>query len=207
MKVSILLLGLGQLLLLVSKKSSTAIRVHCRDVERIHEDHIHYCCKHPDGHNDVTEQCAKQTKFKLPSRDEEAIEDLTVDHVMTGTCFAKCVFDHYNFMDNDKLNMTAVRNHYQTTYKEDPEYVKEMISAFNLCHSKSEDATAEFLSTSIVRAFSSSAYSCKPMPSVVLACVIHRFFHNCPRNRWSNTTECVETLAFSKKCKDVLTTM
>ncbi|XP_034480040.1 general odorant-binding protein 68 [Drosophila innubila] len=194
-------------LALLLLKLITGIRIHCRDVKSIHEDHIHYCCKHPDGHNDVTESCAKKTKFKLPSRDEEALEDVTVDQAMSGTCWAKCVFDHYKFMDKDKLNMQAVRNHYQTNYKSDPEYVTEILSAFDHCHSKSEEATAEFLSTSLVRAFSSSAFFCKPMPSVVLACVIHKFFHNCPRSRWSNTTECVETLAFSKKCKDVLTTM
>jgi len=117
------------------------IRIHCRDVERIHEDHIHYCCKHPDGHNDVTELCAKKTKFKLPSINEEALEDVTVDQAMTGTCYAMCVFDHYKFMDKKKLNMKAVKDHYETVYKSDPEYVEEMLNAFDHCHSKGKSST------------------------------------------------------------------
>lgn len=106
-------------------------------MQRIHEDHIHTCCKHPDGHNDVTEMCAKQTNFKLPSAKEEAMEDLTVDQVMTGFCWAECVFNQYKFMDADnKLNMTAVRSVFAKVHSSDPEYEQEMVSAFDHCHSK-----------------------------------------------------------------------
>ncbi|XP_030562091.1 uncharacterized protein LOC115763601 [Drosophila novamexicana] len=203
---AIYVLAFSLALRLVVIRPSLGIRVHCRHMERIHEDHIHYCCKHPDGHNDVTELCAQQTNFRLPSRNEEAMEDITVDEVMSANCWAKCVFDHYKFMVNDSLDMLAVRSHFRTVHKLDLEYETEMLDAFEKCHSKSEEATAEFLSMPIVRAFSTAKY-CKPMSSIILSCVIKNFFHNCPRSRWSNTTECAETLAFSKKCKDVLTTM
>ncbi|XP_068144430.1 uncharacterized protein Obp58b [Drosophila tropicalis] len=185
------------------------IRVQCRHVERIHEDHIHLCCKHPDGHNDVTEMCAKKTNFKnLPSASEEALEDVTVDQVMLGACWAKCVFDHYGFLkkDDETLDMMAVHTHYKMYHKTDPEYETEILAAFEHCHSQSEEAMTKFLSMTFVKAFSDSNY-CKPASSVILSCVIYRFFHNCPKNRWSNSTECTETLAFAKKCKDVLTTM
>ncbi|TDG48353.1 hypothetical protein AWZ03_005308 [Drosophila navojoa] len=186
--------------------TALGIRVNCRHMERIHEDHIHYCCKHPDGHNDVSELCAQKTNFKLPSKTEEAMEDNTVDAVMTGSCWAKCVFDHYKFLVNDTLDMLAVRSHYKSVHRLDPEYETEMLAAFDECHSKAVEATSIFLSMPIVRAFS-SANMCKPLSSVILSCVIQTFFHNCPRSRWSNTTECLETLAFSKRCKDALTTM
>ncbi|XP_043070226.1 uncharacterized protein LOC6571141 [Drosophila grimshawi] len=198
--------GFTILIQLLLGQQSVGIRVHCRHVERIHENHIHLCCKHPDGHNNVTEMCAKQTNFKLPSKDEEAIEDLTVDQVMTGSCWADCVFEHYKFMVNGSLDMEAVRSHYRTFHKQDPEYETEMLIAFERCHLKREEATAEFLSSNAVRAFSSSKY-CKPKASIILSCVIQSFYHNCPSSRWSFTHECLETLAFAKKCKDVLTTM
>ncbi|EDV56679.1 Odorant-binding protein 58b [Drosophila erecta] len=183
-----------------------AIRVHCRHTERIHEENIHHCCQHPDGHNDVTEMCAKQTNFRLPNPEEEAIEDVTVDQAMLGTCWAKCVFDHYNLMENNTLDMVKVRTHYKRYHQTDPEYETEMLNAYEKCHSQSEDATEQFLSLPIIRAFSTAKF-CKPVSSIIMSCVIYNFFHNCPKNRWSNTTECVETLAFAKKCKDVLTTM
>lgn len=117
----------------------TLATVKCKDVQRIHEDHIHTCCKHPDGHNDITEMCAKQTNFKLPSAKEEAMEDLTVDQVMTGFCWAECVFNQSNFMDaNNNLNMTAVRTVFASVHSSDPEYEREMVSAFDHCHSKSK---------------------------------------------------------------------
>ncbi|EDW91836.1 uncharacterized protein LOC6531320 [Drosophila yakuba] len=183
-----------------------AIRVHCRHTERIHEENIHRCCKHPDGHNDVTEMCAKQTNFRLPNPNEEAIEDVTVDQAMLGTCWAKCVFDHYNLMENNTLDMVKVHSYYKQYHTTDPEYETEMLNAYQKCHSKAEDATEQFLSLPIIRAFSTAKF-CKPTSSIIMSCVIYNFFHNCPANRWSNTTECVETLAFAKKCKDVLTTM
>ncbi|XP_017114726.1 uncharacterized protein LOC108137523 [Drosophila elegans] len=183
-----------------------AIRVHCRHTERIHEENIHHCCQHPDGQNDITEMCAKQTNFRLPNPDEEAMEDVTVDQAMGGTCWAKCVFDHFDLMQNNTLDMVKVRSYYKSYHKTDPEYETEMLNAYEKCHSKSEDATERFLSLPIVRAFSTAKF-CKPTSSIIMSCVIYNFFHNCPKNRWSNTTECVETLAFAKKCKDVLTTM
>ncbi|XP_030388526.1 general odorant-binding protein 68 [Scaptodrosophila lebanonensis] len=194
------------LLLILLVPQVYTVRVHCRHMERIHEDHIHYCCKHPDGHNDVSESCAKKTNYRLPGPNEEDIIDNTVDQVMGSTCFGECVFNHYKFLKNNTLDMEAVIHHYKTVHKEDPEYETEMLQAFDKCHSKSEDATAMFLELPIIRAFSSSTH-CNPKPSIILSCVIYNFFHNCPRNRWSNSTECVETLAFAKKCKDVLTTM
>ncbi|SPP72846.1 Hypothetical predicted protein [Drosophila guanche] len=198
----VLCVALAQLL-----QSVPAVRVHCRHVERIHEDHIHYCCKHPDGHDEVTEMCAKQTNFRLPSTQEEAMEDVTVDQVMSGTCWGKCVFDHYKLMDaNGTLDMIAVRSHYKQYHKSDPEYETEMLNAFQKCHSNTEDATSQFLSLPIVRAFATGKF-CKPASSVILSCVIYNFFHSCPKSRWSNSTECEETRAFANKCKDVLTTM
>ncbi|KAH8407691.1 hypothetical protein KR222_010797, partial [Zaprionus bogoriensis] len=185
----------------------SSLKTRCKDVQRIHEDHIHVCCKHPDGHNDITELCAKQTNFKLPSAKEEAMEDLTVDQVMTGFCWAECVFEQYKLLDADKkLNMTAVRSVFKNVHDSDAEYEREMIAAFDLCHSKTEEATAQFLSSPLIKTFNKNV-QCEPQASIVLSCAIHNFFHNCPRNRWSNSTECEETLAFSKKCKDVLTTM
>ncbi|KAH8234418.1 hypothetical protein KR038_009516, partial [Drosophila bunnanda] len=183
-----------------------AIQINCRHTERIHEENIHLCCKHPDGHDDVTEMCAKQTNFRLPNPNEEAIVDVTVDQTMVGTCWAKCVFDHYNLMVNNSLDMVKVRSYYKRYHQTDPEYETEMLNAYEKCHSESEKATEQFLSLPIVRAFGSSKF-CKPTSSIIMSCVIYNFFHNCPKNRWSNTTECQEALAFTKKCKDVLTIM
>nr|AAY55805.1 IP01869p [Drosophila melanogaster] len=159
-----------------------------------------------DGHDDVTESCAKQTNFRLPSPNEEAIVDVTVDQAMVGTCWAKCVFDHYNLMENNTLDMDKVRSYYKRYHQTDPEYATEMLNAYEKCHTQSEEATEKFLSLPIVRAFSTAKF-CKPTSSIIMSCVIYNFFHNCPASRWSNTTECVETLAFARKCKDVLTTM
>ncbi|XP_033154862.1 uncharacterized protein LOC117137492 [Drosophila mauritiana] len=183
-----------------------AVRVHCRHMERIHEENIHHCCKHQDGRDEVTETCAKQTNFHLPSPTEKAIVDVTVDQAMVGTCWAKCVFDHYNLMENNTLDMVKVRSYYKRYHQTDPEYATEMLNAYEKCHTQSEEATEKFLSLPIVRAFSTAKF-CKPTSSIIMSCVIYNFFHNCPASRWSNTTECVETLAFARKCKDVLTTM
>jgi len=115
-----------------------AVRVHCRHMERIHEENIHHCCKHQDGHDDVTESCAKQTNFRLPSPNEEAIVDVTVDQAMVGTCWAKCVFDHYNLMENNTLDMDKVRSYYKRYHQTDPEYATEMLNAYEKCHTQCE---------------------------------------------------------------------
>ncbi|XP_017835524.2 uncharacterized protein LOC108594898 [Drosophila busckii] len=193
------------LCLLVTTLSGS--RVNCHDKERIREDHIHLCCKHPDGHNVITETCAKQTKFNLPSSKEEAPEDLAAGDVMNGTCWAKCVFDNYKFLNHDALDMQVVRNHYKTFHQLDPEYESEMIAAFDQCHSKAEKAISDFLSTRVLSYTIGKIHNCKPMAAIILSCVIFHFFHSCPRSRWSNTTECMETLDFAKKCKRVLQTM
>ncbi|KAH8305924.1 hypothetical protein KR018_004131 [Drosophila ironensis] len=183
------------------------IRVHCRHTERIHEENIHHCCQHPDGHNDVTEKCAKETNFRLPSPNEEAIEDVTVDQVMSGTCWAKCVFDHFDLLHDRELNMTKVRAYYQRYHTSDPEYEKEMVNAYDHCHSKAETAAEDFLASPLIAAMNSDTMPCSPVSSIVMSCVVYNFFHNCPKNRWAHTAECEETLAFAKKCKDALTTM
>lgn len=113
-----------------------AIKIDCDNPDAIKEDHIHLCCKHPDGHNDIIEACSKETGFKMPSPNEEAIVDITADRAIAGTCFGKCVFAKYNFIENDNLNMDAVRKHYVIAHPDDPEYVKEMVNAFDRCHGK-----------------------------------------------------------------------
>jgi len=69
---------------------------------------------------------------------EEAIEDVTVDQAMVGTCWAKCVFDHYNLMENNTLDMVKVRSYYKRYHTTDPEYETEMLNAYERCHSKCE---------------------------------------------------------------------
>jgi len=44
---------------------ASGIKIDCENTEGINEEHIHYCCKHPDGHNDIIEDCAKETNFLL----------------------------------------------------------------------------------------------------------------------------------------------
>ncbi|XP_017090876.2 uncharacterized protein Obp58b [Drosophila bipectinata] len=183
-----------------------AVRIHCQNIERMHEENIHHCCKHPDGHNDVTESCALKTNFRLPSADEEAVEDVTVNQVMSGTCWAKCVVDHYNLLENNTLDMGKVRSYYKRYHTIDPEYEAEMVNAYEKCHSKSETALEQFLAMPLVTEFIKTKM-CKPTSSIILSCVIYNFFHNCPRSRWAHTSECEETLAFTKKCKDAFTTM
>ncbi|XP_037949187.1 general odorant-binding protein 66-like [Teleopsis dalmanni] len=184
---------------------TVSIKVRCNHPETIREDHIHYCCKHPDGHNDIIEMCANETKFKLPSKDEEALEDVTVAQLVAGTCFGKCVFQKFKFFKNHELDMNAVRQHYKEVHKMDPEYEREMISAFDHCHSRSEEETAKLMSFPFFRI--KNVKFCDPKPSVVLSCVIYNFFHNCPKDRWAKTKECEETLEFAKKCKDALISM
>jgi len=71
--------------------------------------------------------------------------------------------------------------------------------------SKGEENTSMFLSKPLFKQMSKQF--CDPKSSVVLACVIRQFFHNCPADRWSKTKECEDTLAFSKKCQDSLATL
>ncbi|XP_017146496.1 uncharacterized protein LOC108158571 [Drosophila miranda] len=184
---------------------ASGISIDCENPEAINEEHIHYCCKHPDGHNDIIEKCAKETGFQLPSQTEEAMVDITADRAIRGTCFGKCVFGSLNFMKGEELDMEAVRNYFSSKFADDSEYAKEMISAFDHCHGKSEENTSKFLSKPIFRQMSHQF--CEPKSSVVLACVIRQFFHNCPADRWSKTKECEDTLAFSKKCHDSLATL
>lgn len=79
------------------------------------------------------------------------MEDLTVDQVMTGFCWAECVFNEYKLLDaDDKLNMTAVRNVFAAVHSSDPEYEREMISAFDHCHSRCEYSLRFFLAHLII---------------------------------------------------------
>ncbi|XP_017837082.1 general odorant-binding protein 68 isoform X2 [Drosophila busckii] len=174
---------------------SFAIQIDCNTTETINEDHIHLCCKHPDGHNELIANCAKKHHFKLPNDKEQSLIDLTADRAIAGTCFAQCVFKDLHFMSSNSLDMAAVRKHFQQTYAADAEYAKEMINAFDHCHGKSEDSAAQFSQLFI----HSNKEHCDPKPSVILACVIRDFFHNCPANRWAKTPECQQTLEFSKQ--------
>ncbi|XP_011177871.1 general odorant-binding protein 66 [Zeugodacus cucurbitae] len=186
-------------------KFGNSLKIDCDNPESIKEDRIHYCCKHPDGYQEFVDSCAKETGFKFIKHDEEAIVDITADHAILGTCFAKCIFNKLQFMKGDDLDMPAVRKHYEGKFKTDPEYAKEMTNAFDHCHSKSIENTAKFLSNPIFHV--PGAKYCDPKPSVILACVIREFFHNCPADRWAKTEECNTVLEFSKKCKDALTTI
>lgn len=84
------------------------------------------------------DSCAKETGFNYIQSNEESIVDITADHATMGTCFAKCVFNKLQFMKGDELDMSAVRQHFESKYKADPEYAKEMINAFDHCHGKCE---------------------------------------------------------------------
>ncbi|XP_017078829.1 general odorant-binding protein 66 [Drosophila eugracilis] len=181
------------------------IKIDCENPDSIKEEHIHYCCKHPDGHNDIIEDCAKETNFMLANKNEEALVDITADQAIRGTCFGKCVFKKLNLMKDSELDMDAVRKYFTDKFFDDPEYVKEMINAFDHCHGKSEENTSLFLSKPLFKQM--SQHFCEPKSSVVLACVIRQFFHNCPADRWSKTKECEDTLAFSRKCQDSLATL
>ncbi|KAH8389741.1 hypothetical protein KR200_000866, partial [Drosophila serrata] len=181
------------------------IKIDCENPEAINEEHIHYCCKHPEGHNDIIESCAKETDFMLPNHNEEALVDITADRAIRGTCFGKCVFGKLNLMKDNNLDMVAVKKYFNDKFVDDPEYAKEMINAFDHCHGKSEENTSKFLSKPLFKQM--SKHFCEPKSSVVLACVIRQFFHNCPADRWSKTKECEDTLAFSKKCQDSLATL
>ncbi|XP_037715987.1 general odorant-binding protein 66 [Drosophila subpulchrella] len=184
---------------------ASGIKIDCENPEGINEEHIHYCCKHPDGHNDIIEDCARETNFLLPNQNEEALVDITADRAIRGTCFGKCVFSKLNLMKDKALDMDAVRTYFTEKFPDDPEYVKEMINAFDHCHGKSEEITSTFLAKPLFRQM--SEHYCEPKSSVILACVIRQFFHNCPADRWSKTKECEDTLAFSKKCQDSLATL
>ncbi|KAI8037541.1 general odorant-binding protein 66 [Drosophila gunungcola] len=184
---------------------ASGIQIDCENAEAINEEHIHYCCKHPEGHNDIIEECAKVTNFMLASKNEEALVDITADRAIRGTCFGKCVFSKLKLMKDNALDMDAVRKYFTEKFADDPEYVKEMINAFDHCHGKSEENTSMFLSKPLFKQM--SQHFCEPQSSVVLACVIRQFFHNCPADRWSKTKECEHTLAFSKKCQDSLATL
>ncbi|KAH8327137.1 hypothetical protein KR074_003810 [Drosophila pseudoananassae] len=184
---------------------ASGIQIDCDKPETINEEHIHYCCKHPDGHNDIIENCAKETGFHLASQTEEALVDITADRAIRGTCFGKCILNKLNLMKDNNVDMDGVRKYFNTKFGDDPEYAKEMINAFDHCHGKSEDNTSKFLSKPIFKQMSQQF--CEPKPSVVLACVIRQFFHNCPADRWSKTKECEDTLAFSKTCQDALATL
>ncbi|EDW61438.1 uncharacterized protein Obp58c [Drosophila virilis] len=182
-----------------------ALKIDCDKTDTINEDHIHHCCKHPDGHNDIIASCANETGFKVPNPKEQAIVDLTAGRAIAGTCFAKCVFEKLNIMKDDNLDMDAVRKYLNDKYSDDPEYVKEMISAFDHCHGKTEENTAKFMSNHIF--VQMSQHFCAPKSSVIMACVIRQFFHNCPADRWSKSAECENVLAFSQNCRDSLATL
>ncbi|XP_030388527.1 uncharacterized protein LOC115634772 [Scaptodrosophila lebanonensis] len=182
-----------------------AIKIDCEKPESVNEDHIHHCCKHPEGHNEIMEECSNKTGFPLPNPSEEAIVDLTPDHIIAGTCFGHCVMKALKFINDDKLDMEAVKKYYKERHPDDPEYVNEMISAFDHCHGKNEEGTAQFLSNPMFHSLSKNF--CEPKASVIWACVIRQFFHNCPADRWSKSKECQDTLEFSKSCKDALATL
>ncbi|EDW74306.1 Odorant-binding protein 58c [Drosophila willistoni] len=186
---------------------SSGIRINCNKPPPLNEDHIFTCCKHPDGHNDITEACAKETGFKLPGETFEAMVDITADQAMEGTCFGKCVFLKLNFLKKNttELDIEAVRKYFQTKNADDPEYAKEMINAFDHCHGKSEESVSKFFANPIFKHMSHKF--CEPTSSVILACVIREFFHNCPDDRWDKSTICEETLAYSRSCNDSLTTL
>lgn len=113
--------------------SIPATDIDCDDVDAVHEEDIHYCCQHPDGHNELIERCANQTGFRLPKRNEEAEVDIPADRLMGANCFSHCVFDGLKFLVDNKVDMPTVREHFNTTFVADPEYAKEMIDAFELC--------------------------------------------------------------------------
>ncbi|XP_037941011.1 general odorant-binding protein 66-like [Teleopsis dalmanni] len=181
------------------------LKIDCDNPDGINEDHIHYCCKHPEKPNKVLEDCSKETGFKWPNPKEEAFIDITPDRAIAGTCFSKCVFNKLNFIKGEDFNMEAVRKYYSDNHSNDPEYVKEMLNAFDHCHGKSEDNAAKFLSNPMFKTLSDDF--CEPKSSVILACVIRQFFHNCPIERWSKSPECDRVLEFSKSCKDALISM
>lgn len=113
--------------------SIPATEIDCDDVDAVHEEDIHYCCQHPDGHNELIERCANQTGFRLPKRDEEAEVDIPADRLMGANCFSHCVFEGLKFMKDNKVDMQTVREHFNTKFVADPEYAKEMIDAFEMC--------------------------------------------------------------------------
>ncbi|CAD7014822.1 unnamed protein product [Ceratitis capitata] len=186
-------------------KPTSSLKIDCDNPDSIQEDHIHYCCKHPDGYQEFIDACVKETGFQYGKPEEEAMVDITVDRAITGTCFGKCVFSKLEFLKDNELDMSAVRKHFEDKFKTDPEYAREMINAFDHCHDKSVEHTTKFLSNPLFRA--TNGEFCDPRSSVILACVIREFFHNCPADRWSKTEECSTVLEFSKKCKDALTTI
>lgn len=118
--------------------SVRATEIDCDDVDAVDEDRIHYCCKHPDGPNDLIEHCANQTGFRLPKRDEEAEVDIPADRLMRGNCFSQCVFDGLKFLKDHKVDMQTVREHFTKNFVDDPEYAKEMIDAFEVCKDAGE---------------------------------------------------------------------
>ncbi|XP_001987766.2 general odorant-binding protein 68 [Drosophila grimshawi] len=182
-----------------------AIQIDCDKTDQIHEDQIHHCCKHPDGHNQIMADCAKEHGFKLPNSNEQSMMDLTAGHAIAGTCFAKCVFDKLNFMKDDNLDMEAVKKSLLEKHSDDPEYVNEMIRAFNHCHGKVEENAAKFMSNPIFKHMTKDF--CEPKSAVIMACVIRQFFHNCPSFRWAKTEECENLLQFSRNCTDSIATL
>ncbi|EDW09077.1 uncharacterized protein LOC6579246 [Drosophila mojavensis] len=179
--------------------------IDCDKTDAVNEDHVHYCCKHPDGHSDIIDSCSKETGFKMPSAKEQSLVDLTATRAISGTCFAKCVFEKMNVMKDDNLDMDSVKKYLNEKFSQDPEYVKEMINAFDHCHGKSEENVAKFMSNHVF--VHMSQHYCAPKSSVIMACVIRQFFHNCPKDRWAKTKECENLLAFSQNCRDSLATL
>ncbi|XP_034480047.1 uncharacterized protein LOC117785891 [Drosophila innubila] len=174
--------------------------IDCDQAENVNEDHIHYCCKHPDGQNEIVENCAKETGFKLKNALEKNILDINADRAMSASCFSDCILNKLKFLKDHKLNMLAVKQHFETEYSNDPEYGREMISAFDHCHGKTQENTSNFLHKHM-------HHHCNTSSSVILGCVVKQFFHNCPTNRWSITQECQDAWEFSKHCSDVFASL
>jgi len=115
----------------------------------VNDEHIHYCCKHPEDQNEIVDNCAKETGFQLPKSQEKNILDITADRAIAATCFSDCVLNKLKFIKDHKLDMLAVKQHFQTKYNTDPEYSEEMINAFDHCHGKSKFILFCFSSTKV----------------------------------------------------------
>ncbi|KAM8711241.1 hypothetical protein ACLKA7_000389 [Drosophila subpalustris] len=180
--------------------SFVASEIDCDKAENVNEEHIHYCCKHPDDHNEIVEICTKETGFKLSNNREKSILDITADRAISASCFSDCILNKLKFLKDRKLDMLAVRQYFEKEYSNDPEYVREMISAFDHCHGKTQEKAANFFKKHMHQ-------RCNPNSSVILGCVVKEFFHNCPASRWSKSQECHEALELSKNCPDVFATL
>ncbi|KAH8407514.1 hypothetical protein KR222_004784, partial [Zaprionus bogoriensis] len=175
-----------------------ATEIDCDNVDEVKEQNIHTCCTHPDSHSEVIRNCANQTHFQPGTHIEEEVLDITADRLMTANCFSHCIFDRLKLMKEGKIDMQAVRDYFNTKFASDPEYAKEMINAFDMCKDVGD---RDF--TLIVKAWHPN---CQPANGMILACVVRKFFHNCPATRWSSTQECQRALEYREACPDSFAT-